>query len=46
LECRLVNPWPESRVRLSSDQAVPIILSGNILTFPTRPREVILIRPQ
>lgn len=41
--CTLINPWPGQSVTLKRDGVVSETLSGERLSFPTRPDEVIEI---
>ncbi len=45
-ECRLVNPWPDARVRISSDKGPGTVTSGKLLTFTPRLNEVVVLTPQ
>jgi alpha-L-fucosidase 2 len=44
-ECRLVNPWPRATVKVSSNQRPGDVLSGPLLKFTTRIKEVVVLTP-
>jgi len=45
-ECRLVNPWPDATVRVSSNKQPAGSLSGALLKFPTQSGETLVLTPQ
>ncbi|MBN1361811.1 MAG: hypothetical protein JW993_14540 [Sedimentisphaerales bacterium] len=44
-ECRLRNPWPDATVALHRDDRKSGELAGELLVFPTRKGEMIVITP-
>jgi hypothetical protein len=45
-ECRLRHPWPGAVVTLHRDSRKAEDLAGDVLTFPTRKDEIIVVVPQ
>jgi hypothetical protein len=45
-ECRLRHPWPGAMVTLHRDSRKAEDLAGDVLTFPTRKDEIIVVVPQ
>jgi hypothetical protein len=45
-ECRLRSPWPGARVTLHRDSRKAEDLVGDVLTFPTRKDEIVVVVPQ
>jgi hypothetical protein len=45
-ECRLVNPWPQSSVKVASKKKNTITLSGSLLKFPTQTDETLILTPR
>jgi hypothetical protein len=44
--CRLRNPWPGATVTLNSDSKKAEKITGEMLVFPTRVNEIVLVSPQ
>jgi hypothetical protein len=45
-ECRLRHPWPGAVVALHRDSRKAEDLAGDVLTFPTRKDEIVVVVPQ
>ena len=45
-ECRLRHPWPGAMVTLHRDSRRAEDLTGDVLTFPTREGEIVVLAPQ
>jgi hypothetical protein len=45
-ECRLRHPWPGTVVTLHRDSTRAEDLAGDVLTFPTRAGEIVVVAPQ
>ena len=43
---RLANPWPGASVRVFSDHAIPIIVSGDVIRMPTQVGGTLVLIPQ
>jgi hypothetical protein len=45
-ECRLRHPWPGAMATLHRDSRRAEDLTGDVLTFPTREGEIVVVAPQ